>query len=159
MEEIVEEEVAEKPVRPVRSNSWWFYSAKNMDKAKEAHLLVAILIATVTFAAAITVPGGYKGDNSEADQQGYPFLIRNVAFQIFIISNAFAFVLSSTINDGIFHLNKRLNALTWQSRQSWWLSSQAPMLCYNHPSALLFSHAVSAFSASSSRSCPEKPRH
>ncbi|KAJ1277010.1 hypothetical protein BS78_05G261400 [Paspalum vaginatum] len=44
--------------------------------------LVAILIATITFAAAFTLPGGYS---SSAESEGLPIMARNVAFQAFLI--------------------------------------------------------------------------
>jgi hypothetical protein len=46
--------------------------------------LVAILLATITFAAAFTLPGGY---NSDAQNQGLPIMARKVAFQAFLISD------------------------------------------------------------------------
>ncbi|GAY63531.1 hypothetical protein CUMW_226350 [Citrus unshiu] len=57
-------------------------------KVRESHLVVAALIATVAFAAAFTIPGGYKSDNGTAILRG------NTAFQAFIISDTIAMVLS-----------------------------------------------------------------
>ncbi|KAJ6696659.1 hypothetical protein OIU85_003052 [Salix viminalis] len=58
------------------------------NKARESHLVVAALIATVTFAAAFTLPGGYKSD------QGTAILAKKVAFKVFLISDAISMVLS-----------------------------------------------------------------
>ncbi|WVZ49302.1 hypothetical protein U9M48_000671, partial [Paspalum notatum var. saurae] len=44
--------------------------------------LVAILIATITFAAAFTLTGGYS---SSAESEGLPIMARKVAFQAFLI--------------------------------------------------------------------------
>ncbi|KAJ1264895.1 hypothetical protein BS78_08G036900, partial [Paspalum vaginatum] len=49
--------------------------------------LVAILIATITFAAAFTLPGGYGND---AGSEGLPIMARKFAFQTFLISDTFA---------------------------------------------------------------------
>ncbi|CAN6380937.1 unnamed protein product [Urochloa humidicola] len=49
--------------------------------------LVAILIATITFAAAFTLPGGYSND---AGSEGLPIMARKVAFQAFLISDTLA---------------------------------------------------------------------
>ncbi|XP_062197953.1 ankyrin repeat-containing protein At5g02620-like [Phragmites australis] len=49
--------------------------------------LVAILIATITFAAAFTLPGGYSSD---AESQGLPIMSRKFAFQAFLISDTLA---------------------------------------------------------------------
>ncbi|KAJ6297496.1 hypothetical protein OIU78_023113 [Salix suchowensis] len=59
-----------------------------LKKARESHLVVAALIATVTFAAAFTLPGGYKSD------QGTAILAKKAAFIVFIISDAISMVLS-----------------------------------------------------------------
>ncbi|KAB5513010.1 hypothetical protein DKX38_030038 [Salix brachista] len=58
------------------------------NKARESHLVVTALIATVTFAAAFTLPGGYKSD------QGTAILVKKVAFIVFVISDAISMVLS-----------------------------------------------------------------
>nr|GMC53956.1 ankyrin repeat-containing protein ITN1-like [Ipomoea batatas] len=52
--------------------------------------VVAVLIATVVFAAAITVPGGSNGDN------GYPIFNSETPFTIFAISNTLSLISSTT---------------------------------------------------------------
>ncbi|KAL3565740.1 hypothetical protein D5086_033786, partial [Populus alba] len=59
-----------------------------LSKAKKSHLVVAALIATVTFAAAFTLPGGYKSD------RGTAMLVKKAAFIVFVISDAISMVLS-----------------------------------------------------------------
>jgi len=49
--------------------------------------LVAILIATITFAAAFTLPGGYSND---AGSEGLPIMAKKAAFQAFLISDTIA---------------------------------------------------------------------
>ncbi|PON89762.1 Transmembrane protein [Trema orientale] len=63
------------------------------EKAREASLIVGTLIATVTFAAGFTLPGGYVSDKGPL--QGTAVLRKNNAFQAFVITNTIAFVLSS----------------------------------------------------------------
>ncbi|KAH9791134.1 ANK REP REGION domain-containing protein [Citrus sinensis] len=55
---------------------------------RESHLVVAALIATVAFAAAFTIPGGYRSENGTA------ILRRNKAFQAFIVADSIAMVFS-----------------------------------------------------------------
>ncbi|KAL4598237.1 hypothetical protein ACB092_11G046600 [Castanea dentata] len=64
-----------------------------VEKAAEAHLVVAALIAIVTFTAGITVPGGFVSEKG-ADQ-GFAIMRTNVAFKAFLISNSIAMVLST----------------------------------------------------------------
>lgn len=64
-----------------------------VEKGAEAHLVVAALIATVTFTAGITVPGGFVSERG-ADQ-GFAILRTNVTFKAFLISNSLAMVLST----------------------------------------------------------------
>ncbi|KAG5224639.1 ankyrin repeat-containing protein [Salix suchowensis] len=61
-----------------------------LNKAREPHLIVATLIATVTFAAAFTLPGGYKSD------QGTAILAKKPDFIIFLISDALSMALSTS---------------------------------------------------------------
>uniref|UniRef100_A0A2N9GUC5 PGG domain-containing protein n=1 Tax=Fagus sylvatica TaxID=28930 RepID=A0A2N9GUC5_FAGSY len=59
----------------------------------QTHLLVATLIATVTFTAAFTVPGGYQ---SQGVDEGLAVLGKSAAFGAFLIANTLAFGLSMT---------------------------------------------------------------
>nr|POE54856.1 hypothetical protein CFP56_42027 [Quercus suber] len=71
-----------------------------MNKTSETHLVVDTLIATVTFTAGITMPGGFIGQ--EGPNSGSPVLIRNTAFKAFIITNTIAMVQSCSA--AFFHL-------------------------------------------------------
>ncbi|KAB2618239.1 ankyrin repeat-containing protein [Pyrus ussuriensis x Pyrus communis] len=66
---------------------------KGLQKAKETHLVVATLIATVTFAAGFTMPGGYQSE--KGPNQGSVFLSRNAAFKAFVITDTIAMAMSS----------------------------------------------------------------
>ncbi|XWS57712.1 hypothetical protein CRYUN_Cryun09bG0197200 [Craigia yunnanensis] len=57
----------------------------------EIHLLIAMLIATVTFQAAFTVPGGYKQDGPA---EGTAQFVQKAAFRAFVIFNTIAFIFS-----------------------------------------------------------------
>jgi len=61
---------------------------ESLSKARESHLVVVALIATVTFAATFTLPGGYKSD------RGTAILAKKAAFIVFVISDAMSLVLS-----------------------------------------------------------------
>ena len=63
-----------------------------MKQRSESTVLVATLIATVTFAASFTVPGGYK--SQDGADEGSALLSKKTSFQIFLIANSVAFGLS-----------------------------------------------------------------
>ncbi|KAL7220248.1 hypothetical protein ACSBR2_013166 [Camellia fascicularis] len=65
----------------------------NISKSKDNHLIVATLIATVTFTAGITMPGGYINDNKDRNQ-GMAILTRKAAFVAFVITDTIALTLS-----------------------------------------------------------------
>ncbi|KAL7220266.1 hypothetical protein ACSBR2_013184 [Camellia fascicularis] len=65
----------------------------NISKSKETNLIVATLIATVTFAAGITMPGGYIVDNKDPNE-GMAVLSRKAAFKAFVIADTIALTLS-----------------------------------------------------------------
>ncbi|KAK6929191.1 Ankyrin repeat, partial [Dillenia turbinata] len=65
-----------------------------LKKVGDTHLIVAALIATVTFAAGFTVPGGYDGN--EGPNQGMAILSKKTAFKAFVVSDTIAMVLSTT---------------------------------------------------------------
>ena len=63
-----------------------------MKQRSESTVLVATLIATVTFAASFTVPGGYK--SQDGVDEGSAVLSKKTSFEIFLIANSAAFGLS-----------------------------------------------------------------
>ncbi|KAL6220595.1 hypothetical protein ACLB2K_008351 [Fragaria x ananassa] len=68
-------------------------SEDRYSKIKDTHLVVATLIATVSFAAGFTMPGGYQSD--KGSDQGFAILARNAAFEAFVVTNTIAMTLSS----------------------------------------------------------------
>ncbi|KAI7981776.1 Ankyrin repeat-containing protein NPR4 [Camellia lanceoleosa] len=62
------------------------------NRRAQTHLIVATLIATVTFAVGFTMPGRY--DSNQGPEQGMPVLLRAVAFKAFVITNTIAMICS-----------------------------------------------------------------
>ncbi|KAG2563435.1 hypothetical protein PVAP13_8KG350916 [Panicum virgatum] len=56
--------------------------------------IVSVLIATVTFASAFTLPGGYYQSASDGGVPGTPILARSYAFHAFILADTLAFICS-----------------------------------------------------------------
>lgn len=89
----VEEEIFKEEFGPFM---WMFrpFVAPSVSKeAVEMDRLLATIIATVTFAAAFQVPGGYE---SEGPFHGLPVLRHKALFKLFLIFDALAFGLSSS---------------------------------------------------------------
>ncbi|KAF9619087.1 hypothetical protein IFM89_005101 [Coptis chinensis] len=96
-EGIFKEDLQEPPTwsRPELQEMHGKYREKitqQIQKVSESHLVVATLIATVTFAAAFALPGGYKNDGPD---EGMATLLRKTSFEVFAISNTIAMVFSS----------------------------------------------------------------
>ncbi|XP_060671400.1 protein ACCELERATED CELL DEATH 6-like [Ziziphus jujuba] len=70
-------------------------SISKFEKATDANLIVATLIATVTFTAGFTVPGGFFSEKGTL--QGTPILGNSLAFKTFMIMDTIAMVLSSSV--------------------------------------------------------------
>ena len=66
--------------------------SERVRSASETNLVVATIIATVTFTAAFTVPGGYE---SGGVNSGLAVLSKRAAFKAFMIADAFAFGFST----------------------------------------------------------------
>ncbi|CAL5347310.1 unnamed protein product [Camellia sinensis] len=67
---------------------------EEMKKMGDTHMVVATLIATITFAAGFTMPGGYN--SNEGSNQGMPLLLREAAFKVFVITNTIAVMCSTS---------------------------------------------------------------
>ncbi|KAK9293186.1 hypothetical protein L1049_021175 [Liquidambar formosana] len=65
---------------------------ERLQNAANSHSLVATIIATVSFAAAFTMPGGY---DSNEPHRGMAVLCRKSAFKTFLIANTVAFCCSA----------------------------------------------------------------
>ncbi|XP_059650922.1 ankyrin repeat-containing protein At5g02620-like [Cornus florida] len=61
-------------------------------KISDYNLIIATLVATVTFAAGFTIPGGYDGN--DGPNQGMAVLIRRAAFKVFVVTDASAMIFS-----------------------------------------------------------------
>ena len=62
-------------------------------KQQDTHLVVATLVATVTFAAGFTMPGGYI--SNDGPNQGMAVLVREAAFTAFMVTDTIAMTLST----------------------------------------------------------------
>ncbi|CAL5413463.1 unnamed protein product [Camellia sinensis] len=67
---------------------------EELKKMGDTHMIVATLIATITFAAGCTMPGGYN--SNEGSNQGMPLLLREAAFKVFVITNTIAMICSTS---------------------------------------------------------------
>ncbi|XP_030506138.2 uncharacterized protein LOC115721046 isoform X1 [Cannabis sativa] len=64
-----------------------------LKKISDTHLLVAALIATVTFTAAFTLPGGYENDDHTS--KGMAVLSNKIFFKVFVVADSVAFYCSA----------------------------------------------------------------
>ncbi|KAL6861378.1 hypothetical protein ACP4OV_017078 [Aristida adscensionis] len=68
--------------------------SKDLTDATQMMGIVSVLVATVTFASAFTLPGGYRSAG-DGDAAGTPVLAGSYAFDAFILADALAFICSS----------------------------------------------------------------
>ncbi|KAI3921415.1 hypothetical protein MKW98_013349 [Papaver atlanticum] len=67
-----------------------------MIRTAESCLVVAALVATVAFAAAITLPGGTFSDGTDETKKGKPILLLKQSFLVFMVADALALFSSTT---------------------------------------------------------------
>ncbi|XP_034686727.1 protein ACCELERATED CELL DEATH 6-like [Vitis riparia] len=89
-----------------------------LKKASDSHMLVATLVATVSFAAGFTLPGGYN--NSD----GTPMLRKKLAFRAFVIFDFVALMSSVTAILSHFYgaLNHKKAQLASSLRLAYWFT-------------------------------------
>jgi len=68
--------------------------SEDLVNTTQAMGIVSVLIATVTFASAFTLPGGYYQSASDGGVPGTPILAGSYAFHAFILADALAFICS-----------------------------------------------------------------
>ncbi|OEL26639.1 hypothetical protein BAE44_0012342 [Dichanthelium oligosanthes] len=68
--------------------------SEKLTEATQVMSIVAVLIATATFASAFALPGGYRADGDSSNHAGTPVLAGSYAFNAFILADALAFVSS-----------------------------------------------------------------
>lgn len=72
-----------------------FINPRLTKRAAEVDIVLATLIATITFAAAFQIPGGYES-GGDTTSVGLPILRDKYLFKVFIIFDSLAFGLSSS---------------------------------------------------------------
>ena len=78
--------VGDQQAHPLVNNNSYKKRTKYKERIKTL-LLVATLVATVTFACGFSIPGGYKNDNPNS---GTATLARRLAFQVFVVTDILA---------------------------------------------------------------------
>ncbi|KAK6933366.1 Ankyrin repeat, partial [Dillenia turbinata] len=97
---------------------------ESLKRVGDTHLIVAALIATVTFAAGFTVPGGYDGN--EGPNQGMAILSNKTAFQAFVVSDTIAMALSTS---AVFMHFIMTMPYEWEKlAKVWWFVTSAALL-------------------------------
>lgn len=69
------------------------YSTEDMRNIGNTYLIVAVLIATVAFAAGFTLPGGYDGN--DGPNYGMAVLVKRAAFKAFVVTDTIAMTFAS----------------------------------------------------------------
>ncbi|KAJ8627918.1 hypothetical protein MRB53_021225 [Persea americana] len=84
-------------------------------------IIVTSLVATVTFTAAFTVPGGYKNDGP---REGLPVFMRNAALQAFVLSDILAFCSSMAATVLLVYANDH-SKIYWALQTCYYISGVA----------------------------------
>ncbi|THG10573.1 hypothetical protein TEA_005658 [Camellia sinensis var. sinensis] len=92
---------------------------KELKEMADTHIIVAILITTITFAASCTMPGGFN--SNKGSNQGMPLLLGEVAFKVFVITNTIAMICSISsvflyVTASVFYFNEKDNVETLEKR-------------------------------------------
>lgn len=68
--------------------------SENLTSAAQVLGILSVLVTTVTFASAFTLPGGYRSAGDSDGAAGTPVLAGSYAFEVFVLANALAFICS-----------------------------------------------------------------
>ncbi|CAN6541414.1 unnamed protein product [Malus baccata var. baccata] len=110
-----------------------------LKQVKEAHLVMATLIATATFAAGFVMPGGCYQSEKGSPSQDCAVLTRQTAYQAFVVMDALALFMSTCSVLVHFYLS-RPDAIVWA------LSSTMTALIFTVTAFITGTYAVSGHS-------------
>ncbi|CAL4983893.1 unnamed protein product [Urochloa decumbens] len=68
--------------------------SENLTSAAQVMGILSVLVTTVTFASAFTLPGGYRSVGDSGGAAGTPVLAGSYAFEAFLLADALAFICS-----------------------------------------------------------------
>ncbi|CAN6177815.1 unnamed protein product [Urochloa humidicola] len=68
--------------------------SENLTSAAQVMGILSVLVTTVTFASAFTLPGGYRSAGDSGGAAGTPVLAGSYAFEAFVLADALAFICS-----------------------------------------------------------------
>lgn len=66
---------------------------KRFEGTVKTHMIVATLLATISFVAGFTIPGGYRREDAD---EGMTILVRDATFKAFVITNTVAVICSTS---------------------------------------------------------------
>uniref|UniRef100_A0A0E0LKP0 PGG domain-containing protein n=1 Tax=Oryza punctata TaxID=4537 RepID=A0A0E0LKP0_ORYPU len=105
--------------------------SENVTAAAQVLALFSVLITTVTFASAFTLPGGYRSAGDDGGAAGTPVLARrgSYAFDAFILADALAFVCSFVATARLLYAGVPAFSLgsRFRSINGWKYSDQLPL--------------------------------
>ncbi|KAF0914791.1 hypothetical protein E2562_031517 [Oryza meyeriana var. granulata] len=112
--------------------------SEKMTKLAQVAIIGSVLIATVAFAAAFTLPGGYRSDDHAIG--GTPTLARSYTFHAFLISITLAYVYSSLATFGLIY--SAMPFVDLSIRRTYFRSSLGVVACSLRTLAVSFALAV-----------------
>ncbi|KAH7850652.1 hypothetical protein Vadar_000961 [Vaccinium darrowii] len=113
----------------------------------KTHMIVATLVATISFAASFTIPGGYHQDGPI---EGTAILLRDAAFNVFVITNTVAVICSTSsvflyLSASLFNLEDEEEKVTRRYLIALWLviiALFATMLAFVTGSYTVLGHSL-----------------
>ncbi|XP_025828315.1 protein ACCELERATED CELL DEATH 6-like [Panicum hallii] len=115
--------------------------SKDLAKTTQAMGIVSVLIATVTFASAFTLPGGYYQSSSDGGVPGTPILAGSYAFNAFILADALAFICSCLATFSLVFAGVPAMGLSARYRHTW----ISTMLLHASGASLMASFALGLY--------------
>jgi hypothetical protein len=117
--------------------------SKKLTGATQVLSVVSVLIATVTFASAFTLPGGNRSDDAAAGSSsaGTPLFAGTYAFDAFILADVIAFICSSLATFSLLYAG--MPSVDLPSR--FWYINVAALLLMNSARTLVVAFALGLY--------------